>query len=161
MIMTPPLILGLDPGPRICGICEYDPRVRRVFSSISDASVEYALQMLDSNPYVVAIERVQATGQIAGNEVLWTAEVSARLYQRALDYGYEAEWLYRREVLRILDVTGAGNRDSLVRARLLEMHGGPEAKGTKRAPGPLYGLSGHGWAALALAVAAAGRRGSG
>ena len=64
--------------------------------------------------------------------------------------------VYRREVLRALDVTGKGNRDSLVRQRLIEMHGGERraAMGTKKAPGPLYGVSSHAWAALAVAVAA-------
>jgi hypothetical protein len=36
------------------------------------------------------------------------------------------------------------------------MHGGERraAMGTKKAPGPLYGVASHAWAALAVAVAA-------
>jgi len=64
--------------------------------------------------------------------------------------------LYRRQVLRALDVTGRGNRDTLVRERLAEMHGGSvkAAKGRKASPGPLYGIAGHAWQALAVAIAA-------
>ena len=68
----------------------------------------------------------------------------------------EVVWLYRREVLRGLDVTGKGNRDSLVRQRLIEMFGGDRktAQGTKKEPGPLYGVASHAWQALAVAVVA-------
>ncbi len=70
--------------------------------------------------------------------------------------GCDVAWLYRREVLRGLDVTGKGNRDSLVRQRLIEIHGGDRASavGTKKQPGPLYGVSSHAWQALAVAVVA-------
>ena len=81
------------------------------------------------------------------------------LYQCASREGLEVVWLYRREILRVLDVTGKGNRDALVRQRLIEMHGGTRqaAQGLKKSPGPLYGVSGHAWQALAVAIAAAGR----
>ena len=104
----------------------------------------------------VAIERVQSYG-IAGASLLRTAEVGGRLYQQATWKGLQPTWLYRREILRALDVTGKGNRDSLVRERLIEMHGGDAktAKGTKKNPGPLFGVSSHAWAALAVAVVAA------
>ncbi len=70
---------------------------------------------------------------------------------RALERGYGS-----LEVLRGLDVTGKGNRDSLVRQRLIEIHGGDRASavGTKAKPGPLYGVASHAWAALAVAVVA-------
>ena len=78
------------------------------------------------------------------------------LYQCASREGLDVVWLYRREVLRGLDVTGKGNRDSLVRQRLIEMFGGDRASavGTKAKPGPLYGVASHAWAALAVAVVA-------
>ena len=65
--------------------------------------------------------------------------------------------LYRREVLRILGVTGGSGADSRVRGAMIERHGGDRAtaQGNKRAPGPLYGVSSHAWQALGLAVAVA------
>ena len=94
---------------------------------------------------------------IAGGDLLETARVSGRFEQRARDCGLPVVMLYRREVLRELDVTGKGSRDVLVRQRMIEEHGGTKraAVGVKAAQGPLYGIAGHAWQALGLAVAAA------
>ena len=145
------IAIGIDPGPTSCGWVVYtDGRV----TDSGAFPLDTVLVMLRcASPGIVAIERVQAQG-IAGNAIMETCEVSARLYQRAVDCGHDVRWLYRRQVLRALDVTGAGNRDSMIRQRLMEMHGGSGAKGTKATPGPLYGVSSHAWQALAVAVAA-------
>lgn len=145
------MFIGIDPGPLSCGWVLYDGE--RVWDC-GDAPLDEMMALILDHPVdVVAIERVQAQGK-AGNQITETCEISARLYQYALDTGHRAHWLYRRVVLRVLDVTGEGNRDALVRARLLEMHGGLASKGTRKAPGPLYGVSGHAWQALAVAVTA-------
>jgi len=145
------IILGIDPGPAICGWAEYDTAARVVLCA-AHVTVEEALDLLRARlGALVAIERVQSQGQ-SGASLLQTSEVVGRLQQRALISGLPVDLIYRREVLRALDVTGRGERDSMVRQRLLEMH--PGGKGTKKAPGPLYGVSGHCWQALAVAVAA-------
>ena len=156
------MILGIDPGPVTCGVVLYDETARRVASCSSSAPVEEVLDhWLDltwTTRAVVAIERVQSCG-ISGATLLQTSEVVGRLWQGALDYDAEdVRLLYRREILAALDVTGRGNRDAIVRARLIEMHGGTRqaAQGTKRTPGPLYGVADHAWSALGVAVAAQG-----
>ena len=153
-------ILGIDPGPTNCGVVIYDAAEKRVIASHKALPVEECVGLIEDNACtktvgLVAIERVQSYG-IAGASLLRTAEVGGRIYQCAWREGMPACWLYRREVLRGLDVTGKGNRDSLVRQRLIEMHGGARraAMGTKQAPGPLYGVASHAWAALAVAVVA-------
>jgi len=150
------IVLAYDPGPTTCGVVWYDGA--RVLRADGKATVEQALLYLRHRGIDhVAIERVQSYG-IAGATLLATSEVVGRLQQRALDAGLPVSLHYRRDVLRCLDVTGRGSRDSLVRQRLLEAHGGTRgaAVGTKAAPGPLYGCSGHSWAALAVAVTALG-----
>ena len=154
------IVLGIDPGPTNCGAVLYDTEARRVIGSWKDLTVDAAIGAVESlkdthRVELVAIERVQSYG-IAGASLLRTAEVGGTLYQCASREGLDVVWLYRREVLRGLDVTGKGNRDSLVRQRLIEMHGGDRssAVGTKKAPGPLYGVASHAWAALAVAVVA-------
>ena len=160
------MILGIDPGPVTCGAVLYDETARRVSSSSSAAPVDEVLDHWLPAAWdaadVIAIERVQAQG-VAGGDIIRTAEVVGRLWQATLDHGVDygvvdVRLLYRREVLAALDVTGRGNRDALVRARLIEMHGGTKkaAQGTKKARGPLYGVSGHAWSALGVAVAAQG-----
>tara|TARA_R110000824_G_scaffold130895_1_gene292787 strand:- start:248 stop:727 length:480 start_codon:yes stop_codon:yes gene_type:complete len=150
------IVLGVDPGPTSCGIALYCSDRGKVLSARKDITVESLLLVL-SDPVVcdvVALERVQSYG-IAGATLLQTSEVVGRIWQAAKLGGYPVELYYRREVLRALDVTGKGNRDSLVRQRLIEMHGGDRvsAVGTKKQPGPLYGVASHAWQALAVALA--------
>ena len=153
------IVLGIDPGPTHCGIVHYDTVEGRTHGARKDLLVADAVERIRISARhigLVAIERVQSYG-IAGGSLLRTSEVVGRLWQVAEEQGIPTRLLYRREVLRALAVTGKGNRDSLIRARLIEMHGGTRkaAQGLKKQPGPLYGVSGHAWQALAVAVAAA------
>mgnify|MGYP000285633705 FL=1 len=154
------IVLGIDPGPTHCGVVIYDTEARRVKQSYKDKTVLAALLQIEHRASarmidLVAIERVQSYG-IAGASLLRTAEVGGMLHYCAMREEVKVVWLYRREVLRGLDVTGKGNRDSLVRQRLIEIHGGDRASavGTKAKPGPLYGVASHAWSALAVAVVA-------
>lgn len=165
------MILAVDPGPTACGLVLYDETARRVIWSQPDRPVEMALSDIrdvycSARRPIVAVETVQAQGwkgssPIIGTTTIQTAIVVGRLYQEAVGGDLETTLLYRHEVLSALHVSGRGNRDTLVRERLLELHGGTRATacGTKKAPGPLYGVSGHAWSALAVAVACAVRRG--
>jgi len=146
-------IIGIDPGPTHCGIvCLEDGAVT---FAMKDMPVRAVLGYLDAPWEHVAIERVQSYG-IAGGSLLRTSEVVGRLWNAAEAVHARVTLHYRREILRALDVTGKGNRDALVRHRLIEMCGGTReaAVGTKKTPGPLYGVSGHAWQALAVAVVA-------
>jgi len=154
------IVLGLDPGPANSGLVLYDSDAREVIEARKSISTAAALALLTEVASkfgidLVAIERVQSYG-IAGASLLRTAEVGGMLHYCAMREEVKVVWLYRREVLRGLDVTGKGNRDSLVRQRLIEIHGGDRASavGTKKQPGPLYGVASHAWSALAVAVVA-------
>ncbi len=154
------IVLGIDPGPAVSGVAVYDAaarRVRRAWPAADLPEVRRVLADYRGRADLVAVERIQAHG-VAGGSILRTAEVVGRIAEAAEARGYPVRLLYRREVLAALDLLGErGNRDALVRARLIELHGGTRAAavGRKRAPGPLYGVSRHAWAALAVAVAAA------
>jgi hypothetical protein len=153
------IVLGIDPGPTHCGLCVYDLEARKVLESHKACPADKALDTIDTyagRAGLVAIERVQSYG-IAGSSLLRTSETVGRLWQCAKSLSVPAILLYRRQVLQGLDVTGKGNRDALVRERLIEMHGGDRkaAQGTKKSPGPLYGVSSHAWSALAVAITAA------
>jgi len=152
------IVVGIDPGPEKCGFAVYDAGDKKVIESHKAMPVEEALRNIDiysGRAGLVAIERVQSYG-IAGSSLLRTSETVGRLWQCSEDLRLPTVLIYRREVLRGLDVTGKGNRDALVRERLIEMHGGErrKAQGTKKEPGPLYGVSSHAWQALAVAVVA-------
>ena len=152
------IILGIDPGPRHCGFCLYDSASCRVIEAHKKLEVVEAITGIDyhsSGLGLVVIERVQSYG-IPGSSLLRTSESVGRLQQTAESLRIPTLLMYRREALRALDVTGKGNRDSMIRQRLIEMHGGDRrsAQGTKKEPGPLYGVASHAWSALAVAVAA-------
>ena len=158
------IILAIDPGTRTSGVVIYHVGARRVLWSnkaMENLSVLDAMRrgyVYDENQYTwdhVGVERVQASG-MGGNDIIITTEWSARFLERAF-VGCQRPpvWHHRREVLRHLDISGGkGNKDSKVRARCIELHGGDRktAQGTKKAPGPLYGVASHSWQALGLAL---------
>jgi len=156
-------ILAIDPGPKTCGVVLYDTAEARVLDADKARTVEDVLAQITrmaasgASIDLVACERVQSYG-ISGAHLLQTAEIFGRVWDRAHWHGLPFAPLYRREVLRELDLLGArGNRDAAVRERMIEMHGGTKraAVGVKASPGPLYGVSSHAWQALGLAVAVA------
>jgi len=128
-------ILAIDPGPKTCGVVLYDTGAARVLDADKARSVEDVLSQItriaasDDPIDLVACERVQSYG-ISGAHLLQTAEIFGRVFERVGIAGLPFAPLYRREVLRELDLL-------------------------KASPGPLYGVSSHAWQALGLAVAVA------
>lgn len=100
-------------------------------------------------PDVVVIEEVRSYGMPVGREVLETVKWTGRFQEAALRRGLRVEWLGRKDVVLSLCGSPRGN-DATVRRALLDRFGG---KGTKSAPGALYGFSGDEWQALAVACA--------
>lgn len=105
---------------------------------------------------VCAIEMIASYGMAVGKEVfetcLWIGAFREALESR----GARVQLVYRREVKLFL-CHSARATDANVRAALLD-HFGPGrelAVGTKPAPGPLYGIKGDMWSALAVALTAA------
>lgn len=156
------IVLGIDPGPTHCGAVVYDSAERRVLCAASALTVGEAIAWVRTGspaPRTLAqqveedriiIEQVMSHGQ-AGNDLLRTAEVCGRLYEAADNEGLSPVLMPRREVCAALGIAGKG-KDAQVREVMIEIHGGSKlaAVGTKRAPGPLYGVSGHAWQALGL-----------
>jgi hypothetical protein len=106
-----------------------------------------------SRPVIITVERISAMG-IAGNDVVHTAEMSARFvelaHRIAADPAHDGKpvhpvhvyWLRRRQVLAMLAVSGAkGSKDAAVRRAMIEEHGGTKsiAVGTKKAGATLRG----------------------
>lgn len=166
-----PIVIAIDPGTRTHGIVVY--RDREVVSASKDATTESVCCLMwsthilrRSRPVILTVERISAMG-IAGNDVVHTAELSARfveLAHRIADsdpdghpvHPVHVYWLRRRQVLAMLAVSGAkGSKDSAVRRAMIEEHGGTKALavGSKAHPGPLYGVASHAWQALGLARA--------
>lgn len=167
--MTPQLILGIDPGPITSGVVLYDPVRGISLVAVAKMPTDEMLTMLRSewitvdplngwrlNNVTLAVERVVSYGKRIGAETIQTIEVVGRLLE--MWEGRTAYAISRPDVLDAL----TGNRsckEGPAWDRLCELHGGDKASavGTKKNPGPLYGVGSHARSALAVAVVAAMR----
>jgi hypothetical protein len=100
----------------------------------------------------IVVEMIASYGMPVGREVFETCVWIGRFVQA---WGGAHEFMYRKDVK--LHLCGQPRaKDANIRQALLDRFGPDKAKaiGTKKAPGPLYGMSGDEWAALAVGVTA-------
>lgn len=138
-------ILAIDPGTSKTAWIVWDGA--RVINCGIDPN-EDCLAMFRSSdlmPYdFAAIERMANMGQRVGEEVMSTVWWSGRFYE-VLARKTNVARPYRTAIKKRL---GCGRgKDKDVRAALIRKFG---EVGTKKHPGPLFGVSSHLWAALAV-----------
>lgn len=160
------ILLGIDPGPTASGLVVYElygtGRPGRVLRSYKQATMEQvrmelgtlaAAKLWHDTQVEVVLECTQAGPP--STQVVKTTEVVGRIMEGC--DGRLLTWhaYYRREVLQALNCARKGNKDSLVRLACIELHGGDRAAaiGTKKNPGPLYGVASHAWQALGVVCA--------
>lgn len=168
--MTPQLILGIDPGPTTSGVVLYDPARGIVLEADAKMISARIMQMLRGNCFQfdgsrvypmddnlhLAMETIVSYGARIGMETIANIELIGRIKEAWSDRDDDTTYLSRPDILGHL--TGRRNaKEADCADRLKEMHGGLGAVGTKKAPGPLYGVTSHAWSALAVAVVAAQR----
>ena len=148
------IIIAIDPGPERSGYVVFDGT--RVLACGWDTTHEIRCvfdEWIEGQASVV-FEGVESYGMAVGAETFETVFVTGRLYEFATNCRHESavSRIYRKAIK--LHLCGSARaKDGNIRVALLDRFGGEKvAKGTKAAPGPLYGVSGHCWAALALAV---------
>lgn len=152
-------LLAIDPGPNESAYVVYDA-IRRHPGPWAKLSNHAMLGVLDdAEPTSLAIEMVQSFGMAVGAETFETVFWVGRFAERWLDYKPwdrdEAVRVYRRDVKMHL-CGSARAKDANVRQALIDRYGGKEsAIGRKKTPGPLYGIAGDCWSALAVAVTVA------
>lgn len=149
------IVLGIDPGSEQSGVVLWDSE-NNVVVQASVIINSVVLIVISGNgipvlPDLVAIERIRGYGITAGNDTFDTCEWVGRFEQAALAEAFRVVKVPRKDVKRHLCGNTTTN-DKYVRQALIDRFG---AVGTKKAPGPLYGISGHMWSALAVAVTAA------
>lgn len=145
-------ILAIDPGTTESGFVLWDGSVL-AFGMMENQSIVNTMRNAQRwNPDIVAIEMVACYGMAVGKEVFETCLWIGRMIERS---PAPHHLIYRRDVKIHLCGT-AKAKDGNVRMALLDRFGGKEkAVGKKSNPGPLYGISGHLWSALAVADYAA------
>jgi hypothetical protein len=143
-------VLAIDPGYQVSAAVLYDGE-RVVHHTIEANAVLLSCAWGPVN--VVVLEQIESFGMAVGREVFETVFWTGRLFEQADVLAARVVRMPRRAVK--LHLCGSSRAtDANIRVALVDRFGGSKAAavGTKRAPGPLYGIKSHEWAALALAV---------
>jgi hypothetical protein len=143
-----PVILAIDPGTTESGWCLLYPSGKVEAGVSNNEHLLYCLPTMAAD--LLAVEVFEARGMPIGNESIETILYTGKLMQA---WGGPLRRVKRSQVKRHL-CGSLKAKDANVRQVLLDRYGGEKAIGKKAAPGPLYGVKSHGWAALAVAVTA-------
>ena len=145
-------VLAVDPGSERSAWLVYNGAAGgiRAFATVdNDELLEVLRADIADDVETVVIEKIESYGMAVGREVFDTVWWSGRFTEAARPTAVVQ--LPRRAVkLAICGDTRA--KDANIRQALLDRFGGARAKGTKAAPGPLYGIAGDAWSALAIAI---------
>lgn len=157
------IVLGIDPGPEQSAWCEYDSaekvlrksgieRNEHVWSLVRFPS-EMGVDTTQTDSAFV-IEMVQSYGMPVGKTVFETCvwigiflEAAGLLQQKRCFFDHVARVTRPECALHLCGTHRA--KDGSMNQALKDKLGG---KGTKKDPGPLYGVRSHIWSALAVAV---------
>lgn len=146
-------VLAIDPGTHESGYAVFLKG-----GGVLDSGVLPNHELLDvirkSDADLLAIERIVSYGTAVGEETFDTCVWIGRFQQT---------WSVPNEVLLVKrfavkkHVCGTGSaKDPQVREALIRLIG---PQGTKKEPGPTYGVKSHAWAALGVAVTALHQQG--
>lgn len=146
------IIVAIDPGFRQSAIVSFDGERVVDYEIVDNEVVLTRLESLKAFPNLrLVIEQISMGGMIAGAEVFETCFWSGRFAEMWSPQRWDR---IKRKDVKLHLCGNVRAKDSNVRQALLDRFGpGREiAIGTVKKQGPLYGISSHCWAALAVAV---------
>lgn len=156
------VVLAIDPGPAesAYALVSNGANYYRVhdFGKVPNETMLEKIITTKSADNCVC-ERIRSYGMPAGAELFETCEWSGRFQQcwisrfacRIKTSPEPWVWLPRKDVK--LNLCGNPRaKDSNIRQAIIDRFGGKSSIGTKRQPGPLYGVSGDCWAAIAVGL---------
>ena len=152
-------VVAIDPGYRESAWVTFDGRrivahgIQPNADLLARFSAPFGIRTfgLLHEPMTLVLEQIESFGMAVGREIFETVFWTGRLYEAGFRVATRTERMTRRAVkLHLCHSSQA--KDANVRQVLIDRFGGSSAKGTKKSPGPLYGISSHEWAALAIAV---------
>lgn len=145
-------ILAIDPGTTESGWVEITAvdGAMSVWKSGCSPNGELLDSLTNRVPEILAVEMIASYGMPVGREVFETCVWIGRFVQ-AWHAPDDVRLITRQQVK--LHLCGSPRaKDANIRQALLDLVG---PAGTKKAPGPTYGVKSHAWAALGVAVTAA------
>ena len=148
------ILLAIDPGPVESAFVFYDTDTGQPteFGKQENWIIRDWMSDLDRD-HLIAIEMIASYGMPVGAEVFQTCVEIGRFIEL---WGDELHVrVFRRDVkLHLCGLARA--KDANIRQALIDRYGGKDrGVGRKANPGPLYGITGDVWAALAVAVTVA------
>jgi hypothetical protein len=148
-------IVAIDPGPQESAIVRYDEgKIVQAMKLPNDLVLGYLRTNAIEENNALAIEMIASYGMAVGAEVfetvLWIGRYAEAWDSRA---NVPASLVYRLNVKMHL-CHDSRAKDPNIRQALIDRFGPGKEKaiGSKRSPGPLYGVAGDVWSALAVAV---------
>ena len=143
-------ILAIDPGPEKSAYVVIENGLPIEFAKLKNHELMIAMKLGQKASCKVVIEMIASYGMSVGAEVFETCVWIGRFIEVTKG---NADRIFRKDVKMHLCGNTRAN-DSNIRQALIDRYGpGKEAAiGKKSSPGPLYGVSGDVWAALAVAV---------
>ena len=142
-------ILAIDPGTTQSGWVVF--RNGKVDACGVDDNAELLARLHKYHDCDLAIEWIESQGMAVGKETFITVRWIGRFMQAWRDP--EAVRMIPRRAVKLHLCGSMKAKDKNIRQALLDVLG---PQGTKKSPGPTYGVSSHAWQALAVAATAAG-----
>lgn len=158
-------ILAVDPGPTASAFVEWEtgsanegpPRIIERDKASNQTLREHLLHHRGGMDAILVVEMIASYGMAVGAEVFETVFWIGRFVEC---WPMRHERMFRRTVKLHL-CNSAKAKDANIRLALIDRFGGKEkAIGRKASPGPLYGISGDIWSALAVAITYADTNGA-
>lgn len=148
-------ILSIDPGSQSSGWMLFDSNTQKIllFGKTENETFLKDMEYLKPVPDILVYEKMQNYGSPVGQTTFDTCIWIGRFIQKHIDIQSPFQtprvgFVYRYEVKSNLCPKMRSN-DSTIRAALIERFG---KQGSKRNPGPTYGVKADIWSALGIAV---------
>lgn len=143
------IIIAIDPGTTDGAYLVWDCIANTVLDKAilpNDKLLEFIVQQQFTKE--IFCEMIACYGMAVGKETFETCIWIGRALQICVDEGFQFTRIYRLNV-KTHHCHSAKAKDANVRQALIDKYG---PVGTKKAPGPLYGIASHMWSALAIAT---------
>lgn len=152
-------ILCIDPGPEYSGVVIMDGKtILEIYPKVANNTIlEDIFVFCDAK--MMVIEMIASYGMSVGQSVfetcVWIGRFEQAFGERPTEM-CQIRRIYRKDVKMYL-CNSMQAKDTNIRRAILDMYpetgGGKTPQiGTEKKPGPLYGVSKHAWAALAVGL---------